>query len=118
MKSTTASALHTAAQAAAPMSGALIGLFAVCAGALVANLYYAQPIIELIAPAALNMVPGQRAIYALDAPSRGRLNALDMTAIFAGARLDPHWRARCTRISVGPAWLRQAAVLPRYRWWH
>lgn len=33
------------------MSGALVGLFAACAGVLVANLYYAQPIIELIAPA-------------------------------------------------------------------
>jgi predicted MFS family arabinose efflux permease len=32
----------------------------------------------------MNMVLGQRAIYALDANSRGRLNALYMTAIFAG----------------------------------
>lgn len=32
------------------MSGALVALFALCAGVLVANLYYAQPIIELIAP--------------------------------------------------------------------
>ncbi len=32
----------------------------------------------------MNMVLGQRAIYALDATSRGRLNALYMTAIFAG----------------------------------
>jgi len=32
----------------------------------------------------MNMVLGQRAIYALDAASRGRLNALYMTAIFAG----------------------------------
>lgn len=33
------------------MSGALVALFSLCAGVLVANLYYAQPIIELIAPA-------------------------------------------------------------------
>lgn len=32
----------------------------------------------------MNMVLGQRAIYALDASSRARLNALYMTAIFAG----------------------------------
>jgi predicted MFS family arabinose efflux permease len=32
------------------MSGAMIALFAFCCGALVANLYYAQPIIDLIAP--------------------------------------------------------------------
>lgn len=30
---------------------ALVLLFAFCCGAIVANLYYAQPIIELIAPA-------------------------------------------------------------------
>ncbi|TPQ33478.1 MFS transporter [Cupriavidus pinatubonensis] len=51
MKTTTSHAPHTADHAAAPMSGALVGLFALCAGVLVANLYYAQPIIELIAPA-------------------------------------------------------------------
>ncbi|RCJ04817.1 MFS transporter [Cupriavidus necator] len=33
------------------MSAALVALFSLCAGVLVANLYYAQPIIELIAPA-------------------------------------------------------------------
>lgn len=33
------------------MSGTLVALFSLCAGVLVANLYYAQPIIELIAPA-------------------------------------------------------------------
>jgi len=32
----------------------------------------------------MNMVLGQRTIYALDAASRGRLNALYMTAIFVG----------------------------------
>ena len=32
----------------------------------------------------MNMVLGQRAVYALDAASRGRLNALYMTSIFAG----------------------------------
>ena len=36
---------------AAPMSPTLVALFSLCAGVLVANLYYAQPIIELIAPA-------------------------------------------------------------------
>lgn len=51
MKTTTSPALDTAGHAAAPMSGALVALFALCAGVLVANLYYAQPIIELIAPA-------------------------------------------------------------------
>ncbi|GLK89709.1 MFS transporter [Pseudomonas turukhanskensis] len=35
----------------------------------------------------MNMVLGQRAIYALDASSRGRLNALYMTAIFVGGAL-------------------------------
>ncbi|MGY4531886.1 putative MFS family arabinose efflux permease [Pseudomonas sp. TE3786] len=35
----------------------------------------------------MNMVLGQRAIYALDAASRGRLNALYMTAIFVGGAL-------------------------------
>jgi predicted MFS family arabinose efflux permease len=35
----------------------------------------------------MNMVLGQRAIYALDAASRGRLNALYMTAIFAGGAI-------------------------------
>lgn len=39
------------ASSAAPMSGTLVALFSLCAGVLVANLYYAQPIIELIAPA-------------------------------------------------------------------
>lgn len=33
------------------LSPALVLLFAFCCGAIVANLYYAQPIIELIAPA-------------------------------------------------------------------
>ncbi len=32
------------------MAGALVALFSLCAGVLVANLYYAQPIIEMIAP--------------------------------------------------------------------
>jgi predicted MFS family arabinose efflux permease len=35
----------------------------------------------------LNMVLGQRAIYALDAQSRGRLNALYMTSIFIGGSI-------------------------------
>ena len=42
---------HAGAPGAAPMSGTLVALFSLCAGVLVANLYYAQPIIELIAPA-------------------------------------------------------------------
>ena len=32
----------------------------------------------------MNMVLGQRAIYALDAASRGRLNALYVTSVFVG----------------------------------
>ncbi len=40
-----------AGSAAAPMSAGLVALFSLSAGVLVANLYYAQPIIELIAPA-------------------------------------------------------------------
>lgn len=35
----------------------------------------------------MNMVLGQRAIYALDAASRGRLNALYMTSIFIGGAI-------------------------------
>ncbi|WP_066742186.1 MFS transporter [Cupriavidus sp. D384] len=42
---------NAGASSAAPMSGTLVALFSLCAGVLVANLYYAQPIIELIAPA-------------------------------------------------------------------
>ncbi|GJG94206.1 MFS transporter [Cupriavidus pauculus] len=42
---------NVASPGVAPMSGALVALFSLCAGVLVANLYYAQPIIELIAPA-------------------------------------------------------------------
>lgn len=50
MESNTSSLSPGAAPASAPMSGALVALFSLCAGVLVANLYYAQPIIELIAP--------------------------------------------------------------------
>lgn len=42
---------NVASPGVAPMSGTLVALFSLCAGVLVANLYYAQPIIELIAPA-------------------------------------------------------------------
>ena len=42
------------------MSPALIALFSPSAGVLVANLYYAQPIIELIAPA-IGLSPQGRA---------------------------------------------------------
>ncbi len=51
METTASANLHKVGHAAAPMSSALIALFSLCAGVLVANLYYAQPIIELIAPA-------------------------------------------------------------------
>ncbi|QQB76417.1 MFS transporter [Cupriavidus necator] len=51
METTASPTQHGPAHATAPMSGALVALFALCAGVLVANLYYAQPIIELIAPA-------------------------------------------------------------------
>ncbi len=39
-----------ASQAALRMTPAMVTLFAFCCGAIVANLYYAQPIIDLIAP--------------------------------------------------------------------
>ncbi|WP_225934531.1 MULTISPECIES: MFS transporter [unclassified Cupriavidus] len=42
---------NAGAPSTAPMSGTLVALFSLCAGVLVANLYYAQPIIELIGPA-------------------------------------------------------------------
>ncbi|WP_211950886.1 MFS transporter [Cupriavidus yeoncheonensis] len=51
MNSTNSPGMNGARPAAAPMSGALVALFSLCAGVLVANLYYAQPIIEMIAPA-------------------------------------------------------------------
>ncbi|MDW3685327.1 MFS transporter [Cupriavidus sp. CV2] len=51
METTTSPVFNKVGHAAAPMSSALIALFSLCAGVLVANLYYAQPIIELIAPA-------------------------------------------------------------------
>ncbi len=51
MNSTNPLGMNGARPAAAPMSGALVALFSLCAGVLVANLYYAQPIIEMIAPA-------------------------------------------------------------------
>ena len=35
---------------AVTMTPAMVMLFAFCCGAIVANIYYAQPIIELIAP--------------------------------------------------------------------
>ncbi len=60
----------------------------------------------------MNMVLGQRAIYALDAASRGRLNALYMTAILPAARWDPRWPARSTRTSAGPASSPREVVLP------
>lgn len=47
-QSTLAPSTHTAAEA---LPQALVLLFAICCGAIVANLYYAQPIIELIGPA-------------------------------------------------------------------
>ncbi len=50
MESTASSPHAGAAPASAPMSGALVALFSLCAGVLVVNLYYAQPIIEMIAP--------------------------------------------------------------------
>jgi len=51
MESTTSPSFNRVGHATAPMSSALVALFSLCAGVLVANLYYAQPIIELIAPA-------------------------------------------------------------------
>ncbi|WP_238263162.1 MFS transporter [Cupriavidus pauculus] len=49
--STQASPTPAGSVTVSPMSPALVALFSLCAGVLVANLYYAQPIIELIAPA-------------------------------------------------------------------
>lgn len=51
METANSPAFNKVGHATAPMSSALIALFSLCAGVLVANLYYAQPIIELIAPA-------------------------------------------------------------------
>ena len=42
--------LATAQPAAASLSRALVVLLAFCCGAIVANIYYAQPIVGLIAP--------------------------------------------------------------------
>jgi len=42
--------MPTHPHAAPVMTRALVMLFAFCCGAIVANIYYAQPIIELIAP--------------------------------------------------------------------
>ena len=58
------------------LSQVQIGLFALV-GAMVA---VAAPIASRLADAGHS----QRAVYALDAASRGRLNALYMTSIFAG----------------------------------
>lgn len=33
-----------------PLSNTLVGIIALCCGLIVANIYYAQPIIELLAP--------------------------------------------------------------------
>jgi hypothetical protein len=43
------------ARASSPikLTNGLIALFAFCCGAIVANLYYAQPITELIAPTSM-----------------------------------------------------------------
>ncbi|CAG2133300.1 MFS transporter [Cupriavidus plantarum] len=49
----------------AGMSGTLVALFSLCAGLLVANLYYAQPIIELIAPSVGLSVPSASFIVSL-----------------------------------------------------
>ncbi|WP_342051506.1 MULTISPECIES: MFS transporter [unclassified Cupriavidus] len=59
--------MHTSSPTAdhAGMSGTLVALFALCAGLLVANLYYAQPIIELIAPAVGLSVPSASFIVSL-----------------------------------------------------
>ncbi|MGE8365108.1 MFS transporter [Cupriavidus sp.] len=51
METTSSPARNKVSHATTPMSSALVALFSLCAGVLVANLYYAQPIIELIAPA-------------------------------------------------------------------
>jgi hypothetical protein len=49
----------------------------------------------------MNMVIGQREVYALDPASRGRLNALYMTSIFLGGPWVRRWPAGCMRTSAG-----------------
>ncbi|MGT2493664.1 hypothetical protein ACU4GD_32100 [Cupriavidus basilensis] len=67
--------------AATPMSSALVALFSLCAGVLVANLYYhAQPIIELIAPA-----------VGLSASRKCRVSSFRMTQIRCTVRVRFSW---------------------------
>ena len=42
--------MNATSHAASTMTRGMVMLFAFCCGAIVANIYYAQPIIELIAP--------------------------------------------------------------------
>jgi len=65
METTTSPILNGSRYPAAPMSAALVALFSLCAGVLVANLYYAQPIIELIAPAVGLSAQGASVIVSL-----------------------------------------------------
>nr|BFE95131.1 hypothetical protein GCM10020185_56670 [Pseudomonas brassicacearum subsp. brassicacearum] len=41
---------HSPTSPGSPLTRGMVLLFAFCCGAIVANIYYAQPIIELIAP--------------------------------------------------------------------
>ncbi|MFF7709256.1 MFS transporter [Pseudomonas sp. NPDC007930] len=54
-----------ATPAVAPMTRALVLLFAFCCGAIVANIYYAQPIIALIAPDVALSTQGASLVVAL-----------------------------------------------------
>ena len=49
----------------------------------------------------MNMVIGQREVYALDPASRGRLNAVYMTSIFLGGQWVRQWPVRCSARLVG-----------------
>ena len=42
--------MNATSHATTTMTRSMVMLFAFCCGAIVANIYYAQPIIELIAP--------------------------------------------------------------------
>jgi predicted MFS family arabinose efflux permease len=69
-------------QQATKLTRGLITLFAFSCGAIVANLYYAQPITELIGPS-LQMSSGSASLIV----SLTQVNALYMTSIFVGGAI-------------------------------
>ncbi len=90
---------------AAPLAGRLADagytrIATLCATALAVVCYWPVALVPSLGPAGLvatgvlldfcvqmNMVLGQREIYALDAASRGRLNALYVTSVFVGGAI-------------------------------